>query len=109
MSNRCYSCNPRTCSSGFLYVVVDERDGSFKIGCTKNLAKRKSNYRSNGCDFFNFVHSRRGGCEWTALTREAKALRHLKKVACNVRGDWFAGDVEDAIAAVEYACREVKP
>lgn len=104
MGPRCLACVRRSCRYSFLYVVVDDRDGSFKIGCTVNPSGRLSNYRANGCTYFTYRHLRRAGCTNTAIDREVKALRLLERVARRVRGDWFVGDVEDAVRAVEHVC-----
>jgi predicted GIY-YIG superfamily endonuclease len=101
---RCLGCLRKSCANAYLYVVVDARDGSFKIGCTVNPSGRLSSYRANGCTYFTFRFLRRAGCTMTASDREMKALGALERNAHRVRGDWFAGDVEHAVRAVERAC-----
>lgn len=106
MSNRgnCLLCDPRDCAPSYLYVMRDSRLGLTKIGCTKNVAARTAKYRANGATYMELIHKQIAGCQWTAMTREAKALRLLAGRSQRVRGDWFRCQPEVAQGCAEAAC-----
>ena len=107
MTRQCMLCSPTDCEPHFLYVVRNQRDGSFKIGCTKNVTRRLGHYRANGNAFFHMEFSCFAGCKWKAWKREETALRSLAKVAKHKSGDWYFGDIDDAVECVARACKGV--
>ena len=105
---RCSLCNPRKCRRAYLYVVENEQSGLVKIGRSVNVAGRISTYRANGNRHFTLRHKRVAGCEWTSMDRETRALRILGSAAERVFGDWHRATLEQAVGAVEAACRGIK-
>lgn len=91
----------RETGSAVIYVMRNEADGQIKVGRTKFLTKRAAQVarsrRSNVVLEYSTAPSKK------AVLVEKTALRELRHLTGQKRGEWFLVDVSTAILAVQRA------
>ncbi len=82
----------------FLYVVSDSV-GNYKVGVSKHPEERVKQLNIGNAMTLKLIHTKK--CNDSPYKLEAKVHKNLS--ACNVRSEWFEGDADNIIDAVEVA------